>query len=390
MINPNDRYAIYFVNDCLLKDDVAPPDKAKAGKDYEILEQLYRVHKDYGRDAAKRAWQTLRKAGPHLDKRRKMFNIHDLKYVEPPEYALPQEDGTPFYAVYLKGLNVIYGKPGSNKTFIALDIANRIALANPERIVMFTAGEGGSGLYERQIAWETHNQRRVPNFHVYDEALPLLNVEAVEEFMFWMDGIKPVFIVIDTLARAMNGSNENDTAVMTHFVDECDKLMRLLDCGILLVHHTNAMGHMRGSSALDGGTDSILKVVPRDDQREVYNSLDNGGKNKHSEEAPVLYLNKLPVEIERDGKTKTSLVMVTSDKVIDEIEPGQRLKDNQMKICRALLGHKYLSVQEIVQISNVPIATAYRNLKKLVNAGYIEQPADETYTLTSAGEIACS
>jgi len=184
----------------------------------------------------------------------------------------------------------------------------------------------------------------------------------------------------------MSGNNENDTAVMSRFVTECDNLMRFWDCGILLVHHTNAMGFMRGSSALDGGADSILKVIPEDDQRIVYNSLDNGGKNKHSEEAPVLYLNKLTVEINHSGETKTNLVMVKSERMIDEIEEGQRLSDNQIKICRAMVGHDKITANDIIEVSGVAKVTVYRNLKKLLQAGFIEQPNDVSYKLTTKGE----
>lgn len=377
------RYAIHYVNDCLLKDSMNPPDKENAGKDYDALKALFDTHKSDGREGARKAWKVLRKAVPHLDKPKKLWNIHELQYLDPPQYALPfSEDGeAPFYAIYLKGLNVIYGKPGSGKTFIALDFVNRVSLAHPDHAVVFTAGEGVSGLRPRQIAWEQHYKQHVSNLHVYDEALPLLNPDAIEEFKFWADDINPVFIVIDTLARAMLGENENDTAVMGKFIAQCDILMRDLDCGILLVHHTNRMGYLRGSIALDGGADSMLKIHAEDDLHIVYNSLDNGGKNKHSEEAPALYLRKLPVQL--DGM-KDSAVMVKSEKIIDEIEDGDQLTDNQMKILRYLHSVVVATGGVIADSVDMHRATVFRNLKKLEDAGFVEKEA-EAYKITSKG-----
>lgn len=379
------RYAIHYVNDCLLKDSVSPPDKKQAGNDFDAINALYEAHRSAGRDGARTAWRVLRKAVPHLDKPKKLWNIHELQYLDPPQYALPySEDGeAPFYAIYLKGLNVIYGKPGSGKTFIALDFVNRVALAHPEQAVVFTAGEGVSGLRPRQMAWEQHYKQHVNNLHVYDEALPLLQSDAIEEFKFWASDINPVFIVIDTLARAMLGENENDTAVMGKFIAQCDKLMREIDCGILLVHHTNRMGYLRGSIALDGGADSMLKIHAEDDLHVVYNSLDNGGKNKHAEEAPALYLRKLPVQLEG---MKDSAVMVKSEKIIEAIVEDDPLTDNQMKICRALHGHEYLSAKSIVEASGVTQPTVYRNLIKLVDAKYIEKHLEDSYKLTQKGK----
>jgi hypothetical protein len=375
------RYAINYVNDCLLKDSMNPPDKEQSDKDYDALKALFETHKSDGREGARKAWKVLRKAVPHLDKPKKLWNIHELQYLDPPQYALPfSENGeAPFYAIYLKGLNVIYGKPGSGKTFIALDFVNRVSLAHPDNAVVFTAGEGVSGLRPRQMAWEQHYKQHVSNLHVYDEALPLLNPDSIEEFKFWAYDINPIFIVIDTLARAMLGENENDTAVMGKFIAQCDILMRDLDCGILLVHHTNRMGYLRGSIALDGGADSMLKIHAEDDVHIVYNSLDNGGKNKHSEEAPALYLRKLPVQLEG---MKDSAVMVKSEKIIDEIEEGDALTDNQMKILRVMFGHEYMIINDIIEQSGVHRRTVYRNIKKLVDAEYIQAYGSDSYKLT--------
>lgn len=384
MINEEHRYGIYFVNDVLMKDNIAPPDKEKSGNDYDVLNALYSAYKTGGRDGAKLAWKALRRASPHLDKMKKLWTLEELDYLAPPEYGLPlSEDGTaPFYAIYRKGLNIIYGKPGCGKTFVAIDYMCRLSLAYPKVHFVFTAGEGNSGIKPRVRAWEKHYGQQISNLLIYGEALPLLSPEGMEEFRFWTQGMNIEFIVIDTLARAMLGENENDTSVMGKLINESDNLRREFDCGILFVHHTNRMGYIRGSIALDGGADSMLKVVAEDDLHIVYNSLDNGGKNKHSEEAPALYFRKVSVELD---DMKDSAVMMPSEKVIDDIQDGEQLTDNQMKILRYLHSVVYATGAIIAESSDISRATVFRNLKKLLDAGYIEKHLEEAYKITSKG-----
>lgn len=384
MLDPQ-RYSINYVHDCLLKDNINPPSRDRAQKFYDLLEALKMARDGGGKEGAQSAWNVLRRAEPQLNNRKKLWNVHDLRYLKAPEYALPQcEDGQhPFYAVYLKGLNVIYGKPGSCKTFIAMDFLNRVALAHPDKHVVFAAGEGVVDLYARQLAWEKHNNAKITNLHIYDEALPVLVPDAIEEFKAWTADINPSFIVIDTLARAMLGENENDTAIMGKFITECDKLMRELDCGLLLVHHTNRMGYLRGSIALDGGADSILKVHAEDDTYIVYNSLDNGGKNKYSIEAPAVHLRKIPVTLKG---MNDNAVMMLSNRVLDEISEEKPLSDNQLNICRAMLGQDYMTVKGIAENSDISRATIYRNIKLLMDADYVTQPFAEAYKLADKGE----
>lgn len=377
------RYGIHYVNDCIRKEFVKEPDRENSGKDYETLMALYYAHKANGNMGAKLAWKNLRKAAPHLDKMKKLYTMDELSSIDPPQYALPfHENGeAPFYAIYKHGLNVIYGPPGCGKTWLTIDFLCRACLGNPNEYFVLSAGEGVPGLKSRVDAWKQHYKQDFDNLLIYGEALPLLKPEAIEEFKFWTYGLNIKFVAIDTLARAMLGENENDTSVMGKFIDECDNIMRQMDIGLLLIHHTNRMGYLRGSIALDGGADSMLKVHAEDDVHIVYNSLDNGGKNKHSEEAPALYFRKVAVQLQ-DGSN--SAVMVKSEKVIDDIV-DDKLTDNQMKILRAMYGVELIASNLIVENSGVARRTVFYNLSRLTEAGYVEKANIDAYKLTDKG-----
>ena len=53
-----------------------------------------------------------------------------------------------------------------------------------------------------------------------------------------MSGVPVRMIVVDTLARAMPGSDENGAKDMGLVVEQCDRLRDAFQCLTLLVHHT--------------------------------------------------------------------------------------------------------------------------------------------------------
>lgn len=383
------RYAINFIHQCLMKVGVKPPDRERSGDNYDALNALHEAYLKAGNEGAQTAWKVLRRAVPHLDKPIKLINFNDLHLLSSPDYALPtSHDGqAPNYAIYLKGLNILYGMPGSGKSFVAIDFAKRLSLAYSRKAVVYSAGEGKHGLYGRSAAWTKHFQAETENLYLWDEAIPLLNPEAVQEFIETVRPLNPVFIIVDTLARAMLGENENDTAVMGRFIQSAEMVMRELDCGMLLVHHTNRQGYLRGSIALDGGADSILKIQRNEEEIIIYNSLEKGGKNKHTDELPAIYMRLLPVEVIWDDHTiHNEAVIVQADKIMDKIESD--LSDNQLQILLTLEDVENLSVAALLDASGISKATFYRNLKKLLKAGLIHLPSPEHYALTSTGKDA--
>jgi len=381
------RYSINYIQQCLIKEDIEPPLPDRAGDNIDALKALYEAHKQAGTQGAKQAWQVLKKAVPHLNQRQKLINFNDLHLIERPKYALPMsEDGTaPPYAIYLSGLNALYGQPGSGKTFVAIDFNKRLALANPERAVIFAAGEGVSGLSGRSEAWNKHFGASPENLHLWDEAVPLLNDDAVEEFVASVEPLDPVFITIDTLARSMDGENENDTSIMSKYIKAAETLMRRLDCGILLIHHTGRGGFIRGSSVLDGACDSMLKLEANDTYITVFNSLDHGGKNKHNPEMPSIRLNILPVDVIIKDEPQSEAVVIMSDKVIDDVIESD-LSDNQRIILEFIFDvGEPVTPNHIIEAVEISRPTVFRNLNKLVNSEFIHKADNGVYVITQEG-----
>lgn len=236
-------------------------------------------------------------------------HIGELLNDPPPEYLI---DGW-LVADTLAGM---IGRSGSGKSFCALTMALCIASdreffgcevkAGP---AFYLAGEGVAGLTRRAKAWAKVNDaalEAVPLF-IADRLPPLTeNVGAIVAAigaMLAQHG-PPRLIVIDTLARAFNGEDENSAAAMSHFVAALDRMRaELQGVTVLVIHHTGHDGaRARGSSAYYAALDVEI-MIERDKNDRV--SMNNT-KSKDAAPPDPLLLELEPVEID-DGPASAAL-----------------------------------------------------------------------------------
>jgi hypothetical protein len=121
---------------------------------------------------------------------------------------------------------------------------------------------------------------------------------------------KPVLIVIDTLARAMKGGDENSAQDMGALMDSVGALSASTGACVLLIHHSgkNKAGGARGSTALLGAIDTEIEIdeeqIKSTKQRDIEMSEPIGFK-----------LVPLVVGADEDGDDVTSCV-VESQRIV--------------------------------------------------------------------------
>lgn len=262
--------------------------------------------------------------------------------------------GLPRREMLVKGLfgigelSVTYGAPKTGKSFLLTSCALAIACGDPDwfgyrikrsGLVIYCIMEGAGGFPNRLAAWSERTGRIVPNQFAYVPvrlrflapegtrpganrrkiiAEDIVRLQRLVAEVEARAGQPCVMLVIDTVARAMTGRDENDTQDMGEFVDACGELQNLPSRPhVALVHHESKSGTMRGSSALLGAGDTMLRVQRTDSGRQwaVEFSKDDADGEDHAFDLVMVEIGQ-----DEDGDAITSCV------IVDEGRPTPKAK----------------------------------------------------------------
>lgn len=224
------------------------------------------------------------------------------------------------------GLALIFGHPGSGKTFLALDIAFHVALGWPwngravkRGLVVYVGAEGTNGLRNRIVAFMRHHQiegEPVPmalipvaiDLQGADADLPKL-IAAIKMAVA-KSGLPLALIVIDTLSKTFGAGKEN-TDDMATYVANCQRISEEFECCVMPVHHRPKDADSkdpRGHSSLKGGLDTVMLVEGGRVKRMTVN------KQRDGEADVEIGFNLTPVVlgIDADDDPVTSCVVAIS------------------------------------------------------------------------------
>ena len=142
--------------------------------------------------------------------------------------------------------------------------------------VVYIAGEGHGGIGARIKACRIHHQINagIPIYILRHQINLRSSTEDINSLMLAVAELSETrqlkidLIVIDTLARAFGGGNENSSEDMGAFITSCGHLQQVFDAALLIIHHSGkdqAKG-LRGHSSLLGAVDTELELLRFDDQ----------------------------------------------------------------------------------------------------------------------------
>lgn len=292
-----------------------------------------------------------------------LFDARQLRRLPPPRLLLP---GIPE-----EGLTVLYGESGAGKSFIALNYAIEIATNG---LVVYAPTEGLRGYAQRLEAWENHHGASVPNsLYFLASGLSLTDKAAFETLIaqieLWRRGQRLLMVVIDTLAMSMIGADENSSRDMGLALAAIRQLIETLKCAVLLVHHSakNSVSE-RGSSALRGNADSMIKVTAYDDVIRL-----ECAKAKDFEPFEQRYYRLKSI----DG----SAVAVPCDKTEGDKRSMTQLQRHVMEALQLETCQDGVTLRDLSEIVGVPIATLHRSVSRLLKDQYVTR-GKRGYTLT--------
>ena len=233
----------------------------------------------------------------------------------------------------------LYGKPGSYKSFVALYLAMMIATGQEAfgreteiGDVLYIAGEGGSGLKARSDAMATRYNVDGARIGFIRHQLNLRSTtDDVEKLIRSIEvaSLKPSLIIVDTLARAFGGGNENASEDMGAFISNIGLIQDRLATAVMIVHHSGkdeARGQ-RGHSSLLGAVDAELEVIKisDDDQDERIGKL-TITKQKDGEDGIEIGYRMDVVRLSPLGlDERTSLVVEPIDELPEKKKKPRRL-----------------------------------------------------------------
>ena len=170
------------------------------------------------------------------------------------------------------GVAMVYGESGTGKSFFVLDLVAAIARGmdwrghKVERAepVVYICAEGEADFRDRVQAYCTYNGLQDFPIGVIPDAPNLLVKDDVRDLIGSVKAFGPTsVIVVDTLAQATPGANENSGEDMGRALAHSKALNRATGALVLLVHHSgkdSAKG-ARGWSGLRAAVDAELEVA---------------------------------------------------------------------------------------------------------------------------------
>ena len=187
----------------------------------------------------------------------------------------------------------IWGPSGSGKSFVAVDLAMHVGTGLAwhghtvdKGRVLYMIAEGASGMAKRTDAWYEANGVAETDVMWLPTAVNMYQPDSADALTQVVAQLQPSLIIIDTLARASVGAEENSAKDAGVLIDNMDRL-RIASGGacVMMVHHSGKEATLggRGSSAFKGAMESELQV-----EGGLTNLILKNTKQKNIEHSPTL------------------------------------------------------------------------------------------------------
>lgn len=265
-------------------------------------------------------------------------------------------------------LGMLFGGPGSGKSYLAIDWACRVATGTPWQDrkthrgpVAYIAGEGFGGMSRRLKAWSIANgvDLDAAPLIVSRRAVPFNDPRALAELKSELDTMPepPVLIVLDTLARMTPGMDENVAREMGAFVGACDDLRERYGATVLVIHHSPHGDKMRakGSIALKGAVDFEAGLIGPDGDGQVRLFC---SKMKEGEPFADVHFSfrRVPLPWSDEGELQASSVLVRCE------PPEPRRSDRSRRFKLTANDQVLLSALGIQPITKAKVREAFMQL----------------------------
>jgi hypothetical protein len=222
-------------------------------------------------------------------------------------------------------VSVLAGASRSGKSFLALETGLCVAEARPlfglkvkHGAVVYQAGEGATGVKKRLRAWRQHHgrvwtretpfvllQRPIDIYHSTEEVDALI-AEILAHAKVFEDPLR--LVVIDTLATATPGADENSGRDMSTVLGNVARISDKCGCHVQLVHHLNAAGgKLRGHTSVYANVGQVM-LVERDEETGIRTVKLDKQKDDIDGKEMKFELLQVTIGVDEDGEKITSCI----------------------------------------------------------------------------------
>ncbi len=232
------------------------------------------------------------------------------------------------------GLHVLYGAPGTGKSFLALNAALHVASGLPwggrsvrRSGVVYIASEGGRNFRKRVCAAKKALVLPEDAQFALVTTAPIMGGAKADTKRLIAEireqtkalGWEPKLIVLDTLSRSIDDLNESSSQDVMDFVKNAELLGQAFKATVMPVHHCgkDESKGMRGSSALHGSADAEW-MVARDPESGVRRMTVEKMKDGPDKDQLRYDLVDVPLGFDEDGEPIGSCVAKVFEAQPDE------------------------------------------------------------------------
>ena len=283
------------------------------------------------------------------------------------------------------GIAAIYGDTKSGKSFLAIDLLLAVAEGREwfgyqtEAVsATYLALEGQAGVSQRVLAYSVSRGQPSERFKVITQDFSLVNPENLNELAACLvqSGRQGGVLIIDTLARAAAGLDENASKDMGQVIEAASKLQSLVGGLVILVHHTGKTDKKgpRGHSSFMAALDAAFLVECKGRRRTwtVAKAKDAEDGKVHSFELEVVSL-----DVDAYNNPATSCVIVPTGETSRDCKGAKLPQGVHQEVVWQLLHEGWKNSLDSGQ-GEAPHSTPCVHLKQLIDMarGKLKAPAD--------------
>lgn len=265
---------------------------------------------------------------------------------------------------------VFYASPGAGKTLLTYELCKAIATECPwndlpvmqGKVLLVQTDEPEGDSIAR---FQRMNFEEIPDGQFKIETT--WNFTEVEQLREWIARERPLFVAIDSLTSSNRYSqvserSERYASILYSLRDIANEYQ----CTIMLLHHANKNGGMRGSTAIAANVSEVWSF--QGEQKQC--SLD--------EESVV---RTLAIEKTRCTRPKQYRLQLNPEtlswQLIGELQPHSQANTTPailLKLLGEVPGGRFTAVQ-LAQLSGINRETVRRNLEQLAREGFLHKEA---------------